>query len=1030
MLDVAHKVTIPQRPAHLVARQRLRTIVETIEGRQLLLLTAPAGYGKTSLLLDWAHRSAAPVCWYALDRYDADPHTFLACLGEALLQRYPSGLPLTAAMIRSAASWDVDQAVATIGREIAELGETVLLVFDDWHMVDHVPAIREALADLLRRAANFRAILASRSYPSVPNIMLLTAHGLVTGLAEGQLRFTSDEAAAVLAVQAHRAVTPAEVTALTEKANGWITAIVLMARAPELAAQAAQALGRGSERRVYEFLAEQVFDQLDGDMRQFLSDSALLEDLQADQCDQLLRRSDSGAMLDRLLRQHLFVSEIDGGVLRYHPLFREFLVERYRRDNRAAFQATALHIAEAYVARGRWAQAFDLCMMAENLPAAQAVLVRGGDGLFHQGQLATLERCFEALPLESLSAPLLCIKGRMYLTQGSVQAAAALADLAQARMGPGDLVGVKLFQASVAESSADFQEAIELVEETLGHGPSDEQRAAALALAANCHDRLGAGELALALLGEALQIQRRRGNLYSLALIFHDMGVLHEHAGRLREAERCYQQAEGYWTTIGNVGARALSRNNNAVVLHMLGRYQEAHAQLLAALQDAQTAQVPRYVAATAASLGDLYGDLSLWEQAEASYQQAHEARGSAFIQGYVEVARMWLLVRQRRYGPALAAIGQLERRTAARHVASLALLRAATACGQRQPDVARAALREVLAVGDGVSADAVRAHVWAARLQLEQGSPAAALLALDRAVAVAAQLGYDTALVAELAQHPALLRRAADLRWAHAPNLLGRVAELRTLAQRLGGKPGVPLLGVRALGGDTIETDGVPADLGLRKAREILYYLLAHPRGVTVDELREALWPEREETSARYLLRTAVHQLRSALPPSLITMLQRRIYRLERGQVQLDYDVERFLALTDQQTGDPDLLAEGLELYRGDFLPWCESEWSQERRAFLEQRFAQTLHRAGHLYEELDRHQEALGVYERALALDPLDEAATAGVMRCHVALGNRAAAIDSYRRTRQRLSDDLGLAPDPHSELEQIYTLLCRTV
>lgn len=1033
MIDAAHKVALPQRPAHLVVRPRLRAIVETVATRQLVLLTAPAGYGKTSLLVDWAHTATTPVCWYSLDRYDADPHIFLASLGVSLLQRYPQRMPRTAALVQATASWEIGQAVSTLGREIAELGETVILVFDDWHLVDHVAAISSALSDILRRAANCRAILASRSYPSVPNIMLLTAHGQVTGLAEAQLRFTTEEAEAVLARQSPRAISGGEAAALTERANGWITAIMLMARAPELAAQAAQAIGSGSERRVYEFLTEQVFDQLDPELRAFLCDSALLEELQAAQCDQLLGRSDSGVMLDRLLRQHLFVSEIDGGVLRYHPLFREFLVERYRRDQRAAFQRTALRVAEAYASHELWAQAFDLCIMADDLGAATAVLARGGDQLFHQGQLATLARCFEALPLGSLSATLLCLKGRLYLSRGETQEAAALADLAQARMRPDEAVEVLLFQASSAHNRGDYHEALALSDEALARQPSEEQRATALGLAVTCHIHIDQPNAALQLLGEALQIQKRRGDLYQLALNFHDLGILHEQMGQLREAQRAYHQAEGYWTTIGNIGARALSRNSGAVVLHMLGQYREAHAQLVAALADAQLAQVPTYVAAIAASLGDLYADLGLWEQAEHSYDQAREARGSAFIQGYVEVASLWLLARQRRFGPALAGLQLLEKRTVSRHAASIALLQAAVACGQQRFAEARGFAQQARErAGSAESAEAVRARVLEARVLLEdraaRSSASQLLDTLDQALDATARMGYDAFLVAELVQHPALLRHAAALGWAPAANLQERVAELRLVAGRVSGQIGAPILAVRALDDDFIALDDVPLDLGLRKAREVLYHLLAHPHGVNVDALRDALWPDRDETSARYLLRTAVHQLRGALPPDVITMLQRRTYRLERSQVQLHYDVEQFLELTDPAISDPDTLSEGLDLYRSGFLLWCDSPWSEELRAVLEQRFVQTLHRAGRSYEELERHPDALRVYARALALDPLDEAATAGAMRCHIAQGNRAAAIDSYQRTKQRLNEDLGLPPDPHSELEQIYLQISR--
>ncbi len=1026
MIEVAHKILLPQRPPYLIDRPRLRESLAAIAERQLLLLVAPAGYGKTSLLIEWAHHTDLPVCWYALDRYDRDPHTFVSYLAATIVQRLPDRLPLTRALIRSASGWTVDTALATLGRELYELGLPLVVVIDDWHLVDEVAPVGEAVSDLLRRAPNVRLILAARTYPSLPDLLLRTAQGQVVGLAEEVLRFTPDEAAAALEQQALGKLASADVAALTAKANGWITAILLMARSPDLAAQAWLGPGQGSERRVYEFLTEQVFDRLEPPLQQFLCESALLEELQAGQCDRLLDRHDSEVMLDQLLRQHVFVSEIEGGVLRYHPLFREFLLARFRRYEFRRFQQTARRVAGGYAHQQQWAPAFDLSIMAGDREAACAVLLQGGDQLFRQGQLATLERCFEVLPLEVLPAGLLCLKGRLRLSRSRTQEAAALADLAAAAMQPAEADTVRLFQTSVAVSAGDYREAIRLAELVLAGQPTAAQRGDALRVAANCYVRLGDLERTIELLNEALQLQRQRGDIYSMALLYHDLGICHEQAGRLREAERSYRQAEGYWSTVGNVGARALSRNSTGVVLHMMGQYREAHSQLQAALEDARTAAASTYEAAIAASLGDLYCDLGLWLQADSSYQLAASRRGSAFIQGYVEVARIQLLAYQSHFGAARVALERLEDHVARRHKAALLLIQARIAIGQRQFDLADNYVNHVRQITGAASTEVLLARVMAARIAAEQTPPDREGLQnqLNAAVEQARLAGQDAFLVAELARQPGLLRQAAGANWPVAADYVGRIELLRRTARRVSGDGNMPIVRVQALGVDCIDIDGEDLELGWRQAREVLFYLLSHPRGSSNEDLCAAIWPERETKNSRTLLRTAIHRLRAVLPEGLITMQGRRLYRIDREIAQIDYDVEQFFALTEPPNDDPDSLMDGLDLYRGHFLAWSENQWSQEIRAAAEQRFSQTLQRTAWLYEQRARWNEALALHNRARHLDPLDEAAAAGLMRCNLALGNRAAAVDVYQRTRRHIFDELGLPLDRNSELEQLYT------
>jgi two-component SAPR family response regulator len=230
-------------------------------------------------------------------------------------------------------------------------------------------------------------------------------------------------------------------------------------------------------------------------------------------------------------------------------------------------------------------------------------------------------------------------------------------------------------------------------------------------------------------------------------------------------------------------------------------------------------------------------------------------------------------------------------------------------------------------------------------------------------------------------------------------------------------------MLVVRTLGADQILLNGESVEIGgWLKAREVFYYLLANPNGATYETLQEAIWPELGTERSRSV-KDAIYQLRSALPRDLIEMHGRQLYKINRDAARIDYDVERFLELCDTRSSDPDALLDAVDLYRGAYLPWSDNEWSGNLRTYLEGRYLQALRSAATHYDQAGAYADALDVYRRILAIDELDEAAHAGVMRCQMQLGNRAAAINQYMSLQRTLDKELGLDVERASEVEQLY-------
>jgi DNA-binding SARP family transcriptional activator len=354
-------------------------------------------------------------------------------------------------------------------------------------------------------------------------------------------------------------------------------------------------------------------------------------------------------------------------------------------------------------------------------------------------------------------------------------------------------------------------------------------------------------------------------------------------------------------------------------------------------------------------------------------------------------------------------------------------LLRGLIACGLQRFAEAEDAVRRIeqSTLEARRPLDLARARLIQAQIlaTTRPESPAPMLAALQEANMLGQEGGTDAALVADAMPLGQLLRHAAAAGWPYASDWLRRQQELRWIGQMLVRAPGRPVLVVHALGSDEIVLDEKPVDIGWLKAREVLHYLLAHPRGASAEVLREAIWPDLGSDGSRNALKTAVHQLRARLPRDMITTQGRTLYRLNREVADISYDLEQFMALLDVEPTNPDILERALDLYKGPYLAWSDSTWSDEIRAHVAQRFLYGLRTAAELYEQDGLYLDALNMYHRLLAVDDLDEAAHTGVMRCQVRLGNRAAAISQYQALRRILDHQLGLDPGRSSEAERIY-------
>ena len=338
---LATKLHLPGPRPGQVLRPRLTARLDEGLARGLILAAAPAGYGKTVLLADWARCGEHPVAWLSLDAGDNDPARFWRHAVAALDRARPGTGERLAPLLGPPAPTSFQGLVTALINDLA--GEKALLVLDDYHVIS-AQQVHESLSFLAEhRPAGICVVLASRSDPPL-GLARLRARGQLTEMRAAELRFTPAEAGELLRYTAP-ALPDGSVAALAARTEGWAAGLALAAlslRGHDDAAGFVAAFS-GSHRYVLDYLAEEVLERQDEQLRTFLLETSVLDRLSGQLCDAVTGRQGSQALLEQAEQAGLFLIPLDEvrGWWRYHHLFAGLL--RARLHEKQPGRAVQLH---------------------------------------------------------------------------------------------------------------------------------------------------------------------------------------------------------------------------------------------------------------------------------------------------------------------------------------------------------------------------------------------------------------------------------------------------------------------------------------------------------------------------------------------------------------------------------------------------------------------------------------------------------------------------------------------------------------
>jgi LuxR family maltose regulon positive regulatory protein len=587
------KLHTPQVRAELVSRPHLiERLDEAIRsGRKLTLVSAPAGFGKTTLVSEWLQQGALPFGWLSLDEGDNDPVRFLIHLVAALQCVHPDWGRATREVLGSSELPAPTRLITALINEVAAGAVQFILVLDDYHLIS-TPSIHEMLGFALEHMPRqMHLAMLARADPPL-SLSRLRACGDLAEIRADDLRFTPEEARRLLVETMRLDLTPQQAAVLAHRTEGWAAGLQLAALSLQRITRHEDIAGfihafAGSHRYVMDYLIEEVFDRQSPDVQAFLLQTSVLNRLCGPLCDALIEQEGGQKMLEHLDRANLFTVPLDHARhwYRYHRLFADLLRDRLQQTQPGIVPELHRRASIWYEDADLIDEAFAHAVGAGDVRRATRLAEAQAERLVQRGEVSTLLRWLKALPDEAIrSHPRLCVSyaWALFLTgqAGTLEpwlqdAEMALTQQAALPAPPGDKPDLAPLQGEVdilRLASARYHEApsrvIERGQQTLDQVDEDDPFTRGLVyLSLGTAYRLcGDMDAAIHACTEAARLCWAAGNTMAAMLATYDLSRLYGFQGQLAlAAETCQRVLDS------DRGAGLVARRSPCVGLAHLG---------------------------------------------------------------------------------------------------------------------------------------------------------------------------------------------------------------------------------------------------------------------------------------------------------------------------------------------------------------------------------------------------------------------------------------------------------------------------
>lgn len=1021
----------------MVRRQRLLNSLGQGLLNRFTIVLAPAGYGKTTALAEFARSLKFPVAWASLDPGDRDVRALLRLLVQSVRQTHPAVGRRLLDRLHGDGAFGLDHreaAVALLG-ELESVPDYLVLIVDDFHAVAGSTTITSFFERVVAELpANLHLIVASRSWPLIPSLRRMIANQMGTVVTARNLAFSMAETTELLDQFGLR-VGPEAVKRLVALTDGWPAAVVMLAgQVNQLDTASWDVSGRED---LFRYIADEILAKLPEDLQEFSLATSILDEIDPDVCNELLGRSDSSEILERLLDLNLPLARLEGEhpVYRYHSLVQDFLRRKARYGDRKARRRLHEDAATVYARKRQWNRSVHHWSQIEHWDVIAAIIDEIGEATLASGQWRELASWIDVLPREVVAerARLGLLRAKAaYLLQDPDTCLRLVADLKK-RLKQSDvellaqshaLRGAALtLKGQYDQAIRSCEEALRLVEAQAGcenvEADALKNFAIALGMRGNYIEAIERCEAALVRYSSI-------GNADEEGTCHLQLGVAHWHLSRLDETIYHLQTAVDIFSRLGRRHLAVRALNNLGVAFHWQGNLIQAKKTLKRAINLSRRIGVKSTEGYALVSLADVQRDLSNYRESADLYDaglaiarslgdglltlstqvglaEVYRHRGD--LERCEELAKQALLEAQRHGNP----------REIALCLSTLAVVHKDG--GDLEVSLSNSTRAAELFADVGAKFDTARALFSVASALYALRRRTQSLRVLERVAELVKELGDDHFLMADAARDPALVEYAAAKKIGSGvfARVFRRVVH-RGGPSRHSQRPGkqLPMVSVRSLGHFEAFLNGVrvhDVTWQTSKAKEMFLYILLNNRRVHKDALTAALWPDIEPAKVNSAFHGTLHRLRKATYGAMI-VYRGGWYELNRAG-SFWSDVEEFrskiASATQLGPGATEMLNDAITLYRGALVPAWYSEWLAPVRVELEDLYLKALSTLMSEATLRNDYQASISLAERILQINAYDVDAWRVLIQTRLTQHEPGPALRLYRRCKDVFRTEL---------------------
>ncbi len=1036
-------------PSHL-PRPHLVELIRSNCEQRVILLTAPAGYGKTTLMVETVAALGHPVVWYQLDAGDNDPATFIAYLVEGLCRIRPGSAEKSRRLLNSSNPPPPSQTLVFLLNELLEdMPFRWTLVLDDYHFVNN-PVVHELASIFLeRRPPNMSVILSTRTTPPLP-LSRWRARSQLTELRLEHLRFSHEESELWLS-QVLPQLPHDLAETLSTKSEGWGAglqlAVTLVAEKPLTEIAGLINNLSGAHPYIFHYLMDEVFDHEPPALQEFLLHSAILAQMDADLCEHALGISNAQSHLETLQRENLFLIALDDHRrwYRYHHLFQEFLLDKLDRQSPQTLYDLCSQTGTYFQSIGDYEMAAQYFLRAGEQSQAASAISRFAPKYLESGradilshylnQLSSLElQCHPELALflgQSLRQRGLLGEAVVHLKQ-AYQTAVALHTMDVATLAMTEL-------ASLARSRGDYTDAQLTAAQAvaISHSASPAARALALMEQAKCEGFLNGMEQGYAIALHAIEEMKRADDAVApsqQAQLLRSLGQICWWQGNVGEAILHAEEA-----------LRRLPERESPLAADLLmllatlylyrHEYDGALDYGQRALDICQRLHAQELLSNALTVLGNILTRLGQLGQAESCLRQAIDLASQLQAASYTQVmAGSYLaynLVAQGRIDEAQqiaeTVLWPHENRAVVYEIYVCRSVLADIHLEKREITRAKQIFEALIEIGEArqYRIPLAMAYFGLAYTLLSEGNPTRGLELAQKSLRLL-ESSRLWELYVDQKQRAVVVCEALEQIIPDNPFLRQVLQMLRSRASHVAVMPaGQRPIRVQTFGSFRVFHDEVeiqPKMWGSAKARDLLaYFVTFRHEHIPLDKALDALWPS-DARQSKTAFHTALYRLRQALnldkSTTRLIMVEMGDYRLDLSRFEIDVELFDQHIKKAQESDNHEAIKSyqaALDLYKGEYLNNLYYDWLLIERQRLSESHLQALYRLGKLQSQCGHLEEAATLHRRAVQLSPLWEEAHCEVMRLLHQLGDRQGVIKQYEIICDLLQQEIGASPLP---------------